>query len=520
MHYDVVVIGSGLAGLMAAYSASLASSSSEILVLSKDVTSASSFYAQGGIAAAVSGFDSPSLHAKDTIACGDEFCSTQAVDVLTNEGVERIKELISLGVPFDCDGNGVALGREAAHSVNRILHIGGDATGRKLTEFLYSLVKARKNVSFRNNSLAFSLLANGNQCNGVSFLDLSENESVAVFANAVILSTGGYAGLFSHTTNIGSRGSGVAMAFKAGAELMDLEFVQFHPTVFFDSNGVSFLISEAVRGEGAIIVDSAGKALMAEHPQCDLAPRDVVSRVIYAQLQKGERVFLDATSFPRGFFEKRFPTIYAKLSEAGLNPEKNLIPVSPAAHYSIGGVKTDVNCRTSIRGLYACGETACNGVHGANRLASNSLLEAIVFGARAGKNAVSESKKTIAAFNAFSALPALDLASTPLLDSLYAKLTQVLWRDAGIERSKSTLSRGLREITKLKQLSQFQPLSLANLEVQNSLLLAQLITSSAFEREESRGVHYRTDFPKKSEEWKKHLAYSKNNAPPKLVEIP
>ncbi|HEV3231926.1 MAG TPA: L-aspartate oxidase, partial [Candidatus Dormibacteraeota bacterium] len=397
--HDFVVVGSGIAGSFAALHAARAG---RVLLLTKTAMEESnSFYAQGGIAAALGGDDSPESHFRDTIEVGRGLCDENAVRILTEEGPTRIRELVALGVRFDRDdgdpqpegpdprGPRLALGREAAHSHARIVHAGGDTTGAEIQRGLHQALRDA-DVATREGHTVLRLLVEGGRC--VGLLAEAGGEIVEYPASAVILAAGGAGRLFGNTTNPPTaNGDGAALAYEAGAELADLEFFQFHPTALRKDGAPSFLISEAVRGEGAVLRNAAGERFLAErHPQAELAPRDVVAREIWAEMARtgADAVFLDLSALPADRMRGRFPQIYATCLRLGIDITRDLVPVAPAAHYMMGGVRTDLDGATSLPGLFACGEVACAGVHGANRLASNSLLESVVFSRRAARAAV------------------------------------------------------------------------------------------------------------------------------------
>ncbi|MEQ1575471.1 MAG: L-aspartate oxidase, partial [Vicinamibacterales bacterium] len=377
---DFLVIGSGIAGLRAALSLAGAG---EVIVLTKaDPRESNTGYAQGGIAAALGPDDSPELHARDTIAAGDGLCEPAAVDVLVREGPRYVRELIEWGVAFDVDAEGrPALGREAAHSVRRVLHA-RDASGRELGRLLWSRVSTTPRIKVLDDALATQLLMSGGCCDGVAYVN-TRGEQGLVRAGRTLLATGGAGQVFRETTNPAvATGDGLAMAARAGASIGDIEFVQFHPTALSVEGAPRFLLSEALRGEGARILNEAGEAFVARYePAGDLASRDLVARAIVREVERtGSRVYLSMAHLDPDFIRRRFPTIAQACAHAGLDLTRDRIPVSPAAHYVMGGIDTDLDGRTSIPHLFAAGEVACTGVHGANRLASNSLLEGLVFG--------------------------------------------------------------------------------------------------------------------------------------------
>ncbi|PIT85986.1 L-aspartate oxidase [Candidatus Micrarchaeota archaeon CG10_big_fil_rev_8_21_14_0_10_59_7] len=460
MDCDVLIVGSGLAGLSAAYAASRAGAS--VLVLRKSGGS-NSLLSQGGIACALNDEDAE-RHAADTVAAGEGLCDEKAVAVLVKEGRERIRDIIGLGMQFD-----ERRGREAAHSVSRVLHAGGDETGKKIVEFFSRLLAGEKDVELMEaEAEALVVGRGGNGSNGCCGA-VADGETIN--ARGIILATGGYAALYERTTNAPeATGGATALCHRAGVALADLEFVQFHPTVF--QGNATFLVSEAVRGEGGMLRNDGGERFVDE-----LLQRDVVARAIDGQMRKGRRVFIDASRVDD--FDERFPYIYRRLREQRIDAFSDLIPVAPAAHYCMGGTVTDTNSRTSLAGLYAAGECACSGVHGANRLASNSLLECLVFGWRAGSNAAKEKGRKAGG-------GAIAAEATPKADM--GKIKKIMWENAGIMRNARQLRKALLEMKKMRG---------------DSAALAGMVADAALARRESRGGHYRSDFPKKSGAWKK-----------------
>ena len=381
--FDYIIIGSGIAGL---FTALLARKYGSVLIITKGrIDDTNTRLAQGGIAAAVGSDDSPEKHIQDTLEAGAGLCDEEMVSILAREGPERILDLINLGVPFDTLHGELALTREAAHSVRRILHAGGDATGAHIETTLTEAVR-QSSMSVREHTLATRLIVENGVATGVDALDERSGETLRFTGRSLVLTTGGAGQLFRHTTNPEvATGDGVALAFRAGAQVMDMEFYQFHPTAFRIPEAPCFLVSEAARGEGGILRDVHGRAFMKDyHPMADLAPRDIVSRAIVQEMRKtsSDHVLLDVTHLPGQRIRTRFPHIYRFAQEHGLDITTTQIPVAPAAHYMMGGVKVNAEGMSTIRGLYACGEVACTAVHGANRLASNSLLESLVFARR------------------------------------------------------------------------------------------------------------------------------------------
>ena len=512
MQTDFLVIGAGVAGLRAAIEAA---SAGQVLVLTKDrLTESASEYAQGGIAVALSDDDEVSLHEQDTLAAGAGLCDAQAVRVLVEEGPVEIQKLIEWGVEFDRAGGRLEFTQEGAHSRRRVLHAHGDSTGREIARTLFQKAKTIRNIRFRSFSAVVDLILDDQgRVSGALAWDEKERRRVPIYARAVLLATGGLGCAYWETTNPDvATGDGVAMAYRAGAEAADMEMVQFHPTALFLEGAPRFLLSEALRGEGAYLRNAHGERFMDRYDdRGELAPRDVVSRAIVAELHrtKAGPVYLDLTHLPAGFAAKRFPRIYRTCLHYGVDLDKQPAPVHPAAHYAMGGVRTDYHGRATVEGLFAAGETACSGVHGANRLASNSLLEGLVYGARAG-----------AAMREHAAAPVREPAipehgePAPLPANAGFDLRRLAWRRVGIERSGENLRAGLAE---LEQLSPSFGEGVARnsrqgFEADNIYTVIGLMTRSALAREESRGAHYRSDFPEPVESFRKHSIVDKNGA--------
>ncbi len=495
---DFVIMGSGIAGL---YTAIRLSSAGRVVVLSKqDLTAGNTWFAQGGMAAAIAWDDSPDLHYRDTWEAGARFGDPEAISVLVNEAPLRIKELEEAGLEFDRRQGKLDLGREGAHCRNRVLHIGGDATGRGLEEALLSRAKRLTNINFIENAFVSRLLVREGRAAGVCYL--KNGQSKTIFSGAVILASGGCGQLFRDTTNSAVlTGDGLALAYRAGAVLRDLEFFQFHPTVFFPPQGGPFLISEAVRGEGAYLINSEGDRFMKRyHPLGELGPRDAVSRAIICEQRLCEgQVYIDLRHLDPSFVRNRFPTIHQSCLHWGLDITRHPVPVSPAAHYLIGGIEVDLWGRTTLPNLYAVGEAASTGVHGANRLASNSLMEALVFGRRTAQAAVIDRGAT---FNPVKPCPSVDGPSPagkarPPRDWRLPRnrLQQMMWEGAGVERSREKLMEVRQELASRDGLSDYRGESPEEAEYLNMLLIASLMTEAALAREESRGCHFRQDFP-------------------------
>lgn len=499
---DYVVIGSGVAGLRAAIE--IAGSGAHVSVLTKDKTSESnSEYAQGGVAVVLSDDDKAELHEGDTLVAGAGLCDEQAVEILVAEGTRYIKQLIDWGTEFDRDGGKLVFTQEAAHSRRRILHAHGDSTGREIVRAMIARARQEKTITLTPFANTESLIIEDGRCIGVRFLDPILRSPRDLFARGVILCTGGAGQLFQHSTNPAvATGDGMAMAYFAGAEMADMEFVQFHPTALNLENSPRFLLSEAMRGEGGILRNKYGERFMGNYDErLELAPRDIVSRSIVAEMRRtGTRsVYLDMTAMSETFLRERFPKIYETCRFYGLDIAKDLLPVSPASHYCMGGIRTDLHGRSTIPGLYAAGEVTCTGVHGANRLASNSLLEGLVFGARAGAAIVedtSEFKSTEIEREIKPVAPTPE-ESLGVTTAVKKRVKRVMWERVGILRDRDSLVRAL---------SEFEQIETAHLSTasRNFVTLAKLIAAAALWREESRGGHFRTDYPSPDEKWRVH----------------
>ncbi|HYE66451.1 MAG TPA: L-aspartate oxidase [Pyrinomonadaceae bacterium] len=502
---DFIVIGSGIAGLRA--SIELARAGARVTVLTKDRTDESNTeYAQGGIAVALSEEDEVALHEEDTLKAGAGLCDPRAVHVMVEDGPKYIQELIEWGTEFDREGGRLAFTQEAAHSRRRILHAHGDSTGREIVRALIARARVEKGIAFLAHAATESLLVVDGRSRGVRYLDPLVRAPRELWSRAVILASGGAGQLFLHTTNPQvATGDGMAMAYGAGAELADMEFVQFHPTALNLEGAPRFLLSEAMRGEGGVLRNANGKRFMTRyHERAELAPRDVVSRSIVAEMERTatKTVYLDMTALEARFLTRRFPKIYETCRRYGLDLTNDLLRVAPAAHYFMGGVRTDLDGRTSLQGLYAAGEVACTGVHGANRLASNSLLEGLVFGARAGRAAAEDhtydhvSVREDAPRDVETATGVR--VSGDVAFAVRKRVRRLMWERVGIIRSRDTIRRALFEFEQISR----APLGRAS---RNFLTVATLIARSALWREESRGAHFRLDFPASDDEhWRVH----------------
>jgi L-aspartate oxidase len=503
---DVIVIGSGIAGLYTALQA--AQMNHVMIVAKKSMNESNTRYAQGGIAAVIAKDDSPLSHRQDTLIAGAGLCSSDAVDILVNEGPAGVEGLIRFGTQFDRSDDGeYALTREGAHSKRRILHAQGDATGAEIVRALLEASKNNKHISIWDDHFCLDVVTEDGVCYGV-IIQRPNGELIFVAAKATIICTGGAGQLYRYTTNPDiATADGIAIAYRAGAHIQDIEFMQFHPTALSYPGAPRFLISEALRGEGAVLRNIRGERFMpAYHPQLELAPRDIVARAIISEMDqtKSTFVYLDLTHESQEVVKMRFPNIYEFCLRYGLDLSSDWIPVAPAAHYIMGGVKTDLQGETSVKRLYACGEVSSTGVHGANRLASNSLSEALVFGRRI--------VESITQLPPLERLPVfhIELGRTePLTQPIIEKrlkLQKMMLRYAGLVRNEKGLKKGLEELRKQTSICYGKLITREQYEFANMLTVSLLIILSALKREESRGAHYREDFPERDDMvWKKHI---------------
>jgi L-aspartate oxidase len=503
---DFLVVGAGVAGLRAAID--LAAVGQVLVVAKAGLQESSSEYAQGGIAVALSDDDEVSLHEQDTLAAGDGLCNRSAVHVLVEEGPAAIQQLIDWGAEFDKEGSRLLFAQEGAHSRRRVLHAHGDSTGREISHTLYRKAASLANITFASFASVTDLLLKDGAVAGAVAFDEAARRLVPIHARAVLLATGGLGRVFKETTNPDvATGDGVATAYLAGAEISDIEFVQFHPTALHLEGAPRFLLSEALRGEGAYLRNASGERFMQRyHPLEELAPRDVVSRSIVSEmLREGSpHVYLDLTHLDCTFLRNRFPRICQTCLQYGLDLCRQAAPVHPAAHYAMGGVRTDLDGRTSLGRLYAAGEVACTGVHGANRLASNSLLEGIVFGARAG---VAMKELAGAAMLSAGAPPA---ALFPVIQE--DKVRGLSWERCGILRSGDGLMEACEKLGQTPLAPCPQP-QRSLYELRSMHTVTHLIARCALARKESRGAHFRTDYPEKRPEFQKHSFISRHNEP-------
>jgi L-aspartate oxidase len=527
LHADFLIIGSGIAGLRAAVE--LADAGTVLILTKAEPREGNTGYAQGGIAAAVGPGDSPAMHAADTMAAGDGLCDPRAVDVLVEEGPRYVRELMEWGAAFDRAPDGSpALAIEGAHSARRVLHA-RDATGREIGRILWLRASALAGVRTTDHARAVELVVEDGRCVGARVLHEDGATSIAT-ARVVLLATGGAGHVYSDTTNPPvATGDGVAMAYRAGASVADLEFVQFHPTALRISGQPRFLLSEALRGEGARLVNAAGEAFMTRYdPAGDLAPRDRVARALEQEARRtAQPVFLSLAHLDPSFVHDRFPLISEACRQAGLDLARDRIPVGPAAHYVMGGVETDLDGRTSIAGLYAAGEVACTGVHGANRLASNSLLEGLVFGARAGRvmrDEVQGDEVQGAGFRVQGSgfkvqgsgleVQGSRTHGTAFEGPAVRDIQALMWRDVGLFRNREGLTAALERLEPWwadvdARLREGQPLDADGWRMASVLTVGRLIARAALRREESRGGHYREDYPARDDiHWKRRVSES------------
>ncbi|MBI4320324.1 MAG: L-aspartate oxidase [Chloroflexi bacterium] len=516
-YYDYIIIGSGIAGL---YTALLAQAHGSVLVLTKSrIDECNTRHAQGGIAAAIGTHDSPDAHLQDTLSAGAGLVNLEAARILADEAADRIQDLVSLGVPFDTVDGEIALAREGAHTFPRVLHAGGDATGAQIELTLTRQIRASR-VTVLEHHLVTEIYVEGGAARGVHVLDCLAGAQETFEGKFFVIASGGAGQLFKLTTNpLVATGDGVALAYQAGAEIADIEFYQFHPTALSLPGVPHFLISEAVRGEGAHLLNETGHRFMVgRHPLAELAPRDVVARAAVVEMREAStsHVYLDITHLPKSRIIARFPTIYTFCLEHGLDITSQPIPVAPAAHYMIGGIKTNVWGETNIAGLYACGEVARTGVHGANRLASNSLLEVVIFAKRIVRRTVEPdgagrlTERPTGARAAHAAALDEDVSSeNPALEKpCLAALQSLTWEHLGIERSQTSIAEALERIRAWRA-NAASPRNRAEFELANLLLVGMMIGQAANIRTESRGAHFRCDYPKESPAWVRPIVFRK-----------
>jgi L-aspartate oxidase len=504
--YDTIIIGEGLAGLLSAYHAS---KSGSVAVFAKsDLKQSCSYLAQGGIAAALAENDSPRIHYNDTIRVGRGLCSKKAVRILVGEGAESVAELIGLGMRFDKHNGKLEFGLEGGHSRRRILHSNGTSTGRGLVEFALSIVRKNKNIDFYPGSFVYELVVENGICAGIKIFNPEKGRSYRVVARTVIIAAGGATGIYNRTTNPAtSAGDGIALAYNAGAVIENMEFIQFHPTVLSVKGAPGFLLSEALRGEGAEIVDESGKRILPAYGKTELSPRDELSRVIFMYMQDhgAENVYLKLSHLDGNKIKKRFSYIFEELKKLNIDITKDLIPIAPAAHYTIGGIKTGLWGETNIKGLYAVGETASSRIHGANRLASNSLLECVVF----SKRAVLRSAMNLGIPENKLPVPEKKLTRKREYKVEYEKVRKLIgtlmWENVGILRSKSSLNEVKKILGGLEEEYYDDKNDYYRKMTANVIRVASLIAAGAALRKESRGCHLNKDYPLENPEFERSL---------------
>lgn len=512
--WDVIIVGSGIAGL---YTALNVKEGVRVLVLTKgDIRESNSYNAQGGIAAAIGEDDSPDIHFQDTIRAGDGLCNPEAVKILVYNAPGIVEDLIRLGVEFDRDETGkLDLGREGAHSRRRVLHSKGDSTGKAIMDVIIRHTLERE-IPVRDQVMVLDLIVEDGICKGILVWDRREEEVYPVFSKAIILATGGIGQIYPFTTNPAvACGDGLAIAYNAGAELCDMEFVQFHPTVLKHPSTPPLLITESIRGEGGILRNINGERFVTKyHEMGELAPRDVVSRIIMDEMERtnSDHVYLDITHLPKDFILSHFPMIYSECLKYGIDITRDYIPVAPGAHYMMGGIKTNLRGETSIKGLYACGECAGTGIHGANRMASNSLLEGLVFGKIIAQE-VSEYVFNNGDIEVIRDIKASEkkIYEDEALDEFRYRMQSLMWKYCGIRREEKGLKFLIEELEKMQTEAMDIPVNnFKDVETKNMLLLAKLIAESALERKESRGAHFRVDYPYRDDiYWQKHIIKKK-----------
>ncbi len=513
LEFDTVVIGSGLAGLTAAF---YAARFGRVAVVTKsELDTSNSWFAQGGIAAVTAADDTPELHIADTLMAGRGLCDYDAVEVLVHEGRDRVRELIEMGMPFDREKGEIVLGLEGGHSRRRILHAGGDATGKELTLFMLQKVRETPGIVPYEYTAVVQLLKSDGCVSGVQAIDFRTGANMIFSARAVIMATGGLSRVYSRSTNPHTAtGDGIAMAYEIGAQLADLEFIQFHPSALALPGQEAFLISEAVRGEGARLLNSNGERFMtALHPMAELAPRDVVAHAIFREIQKtgADSVFLSLAHLDARFIGERFQTINQTLKGYGLDMCHDLIPVAPAAHYMVGGIRSGLNGETNVPGLFVCGEAASTGVMGANRLASNSLLECLVFGKRASELAAAIPARGCN-------LPEVgEFTLSDKTDALYLQfrneMAGIMMQQLGIIREQSRMIEALTRFETIKAHFEDSHMDYNLFKIKNMAHICAMISKAALLREESRGGHIREDFPAECDAFRVHIVQEMGEDP-------
>ncbi|HJU04607.1 MAG TPA: L-aspartate oxidase [Nitrospiraceae bacterium] len=515
---EFLVIGSGVAGLRAAIELGR---HGRVLMLTKgNPLESSSIYAQGGVAVALSEEDDVAIHLTDTVKAGKGLCRKDAVRILVEEGPERIQELISWGARFDKIGGKFAFAREAAHSRSRILRARGDATGNEMVRVLMTEARRQKRIRWLGHHFTADLIVVNGVCCGALVLDEATGDRAILPARAVLLTTGGAGQVYARTTNpANATGDGMAMALRAGALLEDMEFVQFHPTALYLPSSPPFLLSEAIRGEGGQLRNIKGERFMSRyHEAAELAPRDIVARAIWSEMAatRSRHVYLDVTHLSASFIKHRFPTIYSTCLRYDIDMTEEWIPVSPSAHYFMGGVRTDTQGASSLPGLFAAGEVACSGVHGANRLASNSLLEGLVFGARAAEAAVAfleHQPPSLVPLPSARDFPGESPAVLDDADKLRISLRRLMWGKVGVVRTRDSLVSAVAQLSRWERIADRPFATRGELEVKNMVQVARCVAEAALWRENSVGAHYRADYPDTQRAgWKQHSRSQRHEA--------
>jgi len=507
--FDFVVVGSGLAGLLAAWHASV--HGSVALISKSELDISNSYNAQGGIAAAIGSDDNPIYHFNDTLTAGRGLCDHDAVSILVNEGLIQVRDLIAMGMEFDKEPGGeLLLGLEGGHSHRRILHADGDATGKIMTGFMLHKILHNPHIKTFEFTTAVRIFTHHGICSGIQTLDYNTGENALFRTKATILATGGLSRIYARSTNpYTATGDGFALAWQAGARLADMEFIQFHPTALSVDGEDAYLISEAVRGEGAHLLDKNGERFMLKlHPMAELAPRDVVASAIFNCMEEtGTTVFLSLKHLDPTFLKERFHSIDAKLESYGIDLTRDLIPISPAAHYTVGGIRTDVWGQTNITGLFACGEVASTGVMGANRLASNSLLECLVY----GKRIVEKAKNLLPPSDKIDSISEIVLhqESNSTYVEIKNELSQIMSNQVGIVRNIDEMTAALHRINAILQLYPENLTDYNGKKINELATVCSLICISALERKESRGGHVRSDYREELPEWVLHIIQEK-----------
>lgn len=500
-YFDFVIVGQGLAGLAAAYYTS--EQGTVALVSKENFNISNSYLAQGGIASAISPDDSIKQHYKDTIAVGKNLCNKKAVKILVAEGKNIVREIISLGMKFDRNNSELDISLEGGHSRRRVLHSNGSSTGKELVRFFRSLIAKNKNITLFGNSFLFRILVRNGDARGAQFYNYKTQKNFQLLTNRTIIASGGLAGIYLKSTNpLSTSGDGIIAAYNAGAEIENIEFIQFHPTALNKKSCPPFLLSEALRGDGALLVENNGKRIFSNTELTELSPRDELSKAIYQYISAGKNrnVFLSLSQIEKSVIRRKFSYLLNELKKYGIDIITSGIPVAPAAHYTVGGIKTGLFGETNITGLYAIGEAASAGVHGANRLASNSLLECLVFAKRCVQHRISSYYTTPIKPEPESSLTIED-KKEKIFHKVRNQIAKILWEDVGIIRNAASLIRAKEKLSKLREKYSIPGNEYYLLQIQNFIQLALLITNGALARKESRGCHIRSDYPNQNKKF-------------------